>query len=66
MFTVVVRQEPDKGYYFSMHDSNGMPVAVSRCWASKGDCRDYVRAFLPSRVCVEDLTLDVPGGALED
>jgi len=60
MLTVVVRQDPHKGYYFTMHNSQGLPVAVSACWASKADCAAYLHAILPSRVRVED---DSPGCA---
>ena len=59
MTTVVVRRDPDKGYYYTMHNSEGLPVAVSVCWASKEDCGEHLRAVLPARVRVEDESLDL-------
>jgi len=61
MVTVVVHREPDKGYYFTVHNSNDLLVAISRCWASKDDCSDYVRAIVPARTRVEDDTIEASG-----
>jgi len=58
MLTVVVRRDPDKGYYYTLHNSEGLAVAVSSCWASKDDCGDYLRASRQPRVRVEDQGLD--------
>ena len=60
MLTVVVRRDPDKGYYFTMHDSRGLPVVVSACWASKEDCGEYLRNVLPPEIPIEDESLDPP------
>jgi len=61
MATVVVRREPDKGYYFTVHNSQGAVVAISECWASKPECTEYIRSRLPKRVTVEDKTLGTAG-----
>jgi len=61
MLTVVVRRDPDKGYYFTMHNGQDLIVAVSACWASKADCGEYLRAVLPRTVRVEDETLGASG-----
>jgi len=61
MITAVVRREPDKGYYFTIHNSDGLPVAISRCWPSKDDCSDYVRAIMPARTRIEDDTIEASG-----
>jgi hypothetical protein len=59
MIMVVVRRDPDKGYYYTMHNRDGLPIAVSTCWPSKDDCADYLRAVLPARVRVEDASPDL-------
>jgi hypothetical protein len=61
MATVVVRRDPDKGYYFTLHNSQGAVVAISQCWASKPECNEYIRPRLPTRVPVEDKTLGAFG-----
>jgi len=57
MFTVVVRRDPDKGYYYTVHDRKGHLVAVSACWPSKAACGQYLRTAVPSRTRIEDDTL---------
>jgi hypothetical protein len=56
MAMVVVGREPDRGYYFTLHDSEGGLVAISACWATKSECGEYVRTVLPTRMRVEDET----------
>jgi hypothetical protein len=56
MFMVVVRREPDRGYYFTAHDGDGGLLAISKCWATKSECDEYLRSRLPPRVRVEDDT----------
>jgi hypothetical protein len=53
---VVVRLEPSKGYYFTVHDRDGELTAISRCWATRRECDEYLRSTLPPRVRVEDDT----------
>ena len=53
---VVVRLEPGKGYYFTVHNSQGGLVAISACWPTKAECGEYLRSRLPTRMRVEDET----------
>jgi hypothetical protein len=56
MVMVVVRLEPDRGYYFTLHNGKGDLVAISGCWSTKTECGEYMRAVLPARIRVEDET----------
>jgi hypothetical protein len=61
MTTVVVRRDPDKGYYFTVHNNQGGLVAISGCWTTKRECAEHLRSWLPKRVRVEDETLGASG-----
>ncbi len=53
MDRVVVRLEPDRGYYFTLHNGKGDLDAISACWSTKTECGEYMRAVLPARGRVE-------------
>jgi hypothetical protein len=53
---LVVRREPDRGYYFTVHNRRGELVAISACWPTKAECGEYLRTMLPARIHVEDET----------
>jgi hypothetical protein len=56
MVMVVVRREPDRGYYFTVHNRRGGLVAISGCWPTRAECGEYMRTVLPTGMRVQDET----------
>ena len=54
---VVVRRDPDRGYYFTLHNIRGDLMAISACWATRSECGEYIRSTLHTDLAVEDETL---------